>query len=35
MFGCGSLCLFPSIAGWNLSDDYYAGLLAIIIAEYY
>lgn len=31
----GSLCLFPSVAGWNLSDDGYARLLCASITEYH
>jgi hypothetical protein len=35
MFGCGSLHLFPSVAGWSLSDDNWARHQSMSIAEYH
>ena len=32
---CGSLHQFPSVAGWNLSDETYARLLSASISEYH
>ena len=34
VFGCGSLHLFWSAAGWSLSEDNYARLLPASITEY-
>ena len=34
MFGCESLHLFLSAAGWSLSEDSYARLLSASITEY-
>jgi hypothetical protein len=34
MFGCGSLHLVQSAAGWILSEDSYARFLSASIAEY-
>jgi hypothetical protein len=31
MLGCGSLHLFPSVAGWLLSEDSYTRLLSVSI----
>lgn len=31
--GCGSLCLFPSAAGWNFSEDGYTRPLSASIVE--
>ena len=35
MFGCGSLHLFQSAAGWSLSEDSYARLLCVSKTEYH
>ena len=35
MFGCESLHLFQSAAGWSLSEDSYARLLFVSITEYH
>jgi hypothetical protein len=35
MFGCGSLYLLPSVAGWSFSDENWARYQSISIAEYH
>jgi hypothetical protein len=35
MFGWETLHLFPSVAGWSLSDDDYIRFLSMSIAEYH